>query len=138
MREPIPRRPCATGACIAIRRSLFRPIQDQVILDDVAIPMQIVAQGYRCVLESGAIAYDEPSQQPGQEAVRKRRTIAGAAQLLRDYPAWLNPLQNPIWFEYVSHKMLRLASPALLIGVLVSNELLLDVRLYGFIRAARA
>lgn len=127
--------PGATGACYAIRRSLFRPIKEQVILDDVAIPMQIVTQGYRCVLESGAIAFDEPSQHPGQEAIRKRRTIAGAAQLVRDYPAWLIPWRNPIWFEYVSHKMLRLASPVLLIGALAFNALLLDARIYQILLA---
>lgn len=122
--------PGATGACYAIRRSLFKPLKAHVILDDVAIPMQALSQGYRCLLEPGAIAYDEPSKYPGQEAIRKRRTIAGAAQLVRDYPEWLNPRRNPIWFEYVSHKVLRLVSPMLLVGAGVFNALLLSVPAY--------
>lgn len=122
--------PGATGACYAIRKSLFKPLKPQVILDDVAIPMQAMSQGYRCLLEPGAIAYDEPSKYPGQEAIRKRRTIAGAAQLLRDYPEWLNPLRNPIWFEFVSHKVLRLVSPLFLAGAGVLNCLLLDIPAY--------
>ncbi len=123
--------PGATGACYAIRRHLFQPIQHQTLLDDVAIPLQIVTQGYRCVFESQAFAFDEPSQNPRQEAIRKRRTIAGAAQLIRDYPRWLNPRLNPIWFEYVSHKLLRLTSPLLLLTALGTNLLLVTTHIYG-------
>lgn len=122
--------PGATGACYAIRKKLFRPIKEQVILDDVAIPMQATTQGYRCLFESGAIAYDEPSKYPGQEAIRKRRTIAGAAQLVNAYPEWLSPWRNPIWFEFVSHKVLRLISPILLLCLFVTNVGLIQVPVY--------
>lgn len=130
--------PGATGACYAIRKSLFKPIKEHVILDDVAIPMQAMAQGYRCLLEPAAIAYDEPSKYPGQEAIRKRRTIAGAAQLVRDYPEWLNPRRNPIWFEFVSHKVLRLVSPLLLALTGISNLALLAIPVYRPLLALQA
>lgn len=123
--------PGATGACYAIRRNLFRPIAADTILDDVAIPMQIVVQGFRCAFESAAVAFDRPSQSAGQEAVRKRRTIAGAAQLMRLYPQWLSPARNPLWLEFVSHKLLRLASPVLLYALLLSNAALLPSPLYS-------
>lgn len=113
--------PGATGACYAIRRSMFRPIAPETILDDVAIPLQAVALGARCVFESAAIAYDRPSQSTGQESIRKRRTIAGAAQLMRLYPQWLSPFGQPLWWEFVSHKLLRLVSPALLLLAFVAN-----------------
>jgi cellulose synthase/poly-beta-1,6-N-acetylglucosamine synthase-like glycosyltransferase len=129
--------PGATGACYAIRRELFRPIVADTILDDVAIPMQIVAQGYRCVFESAAIAYDRPSQSAEQETIRKRRTIAGAAQLVRLYPRWLSPLTNPLWLEFVSHKLLRLASPALMYAALVSNAALMPSPLFATVMAAQ-
>jgi hypothetical protein len=35
------------------------------------------------------VAYDEPVADPAREAIRKRRTIAGNAQLVRLFPAWL-------------------------------------------------
>ncbi len=117
--------PGATGACYLIRAKLFRPIPPTTILDDVAIPLTIVAQGARCVFERNAIAYDRPSQTPRREAIRKRRTIAGAAQLIRLYPRWLWPGAQPLWFEYVSHKLARLASPLLLIVALAVNLALL-------------
>ena len=113
--------PGATGALYALRRDLFRPIPPQTILDDVVIPMQAVTAGYRCLFESSAIAFDRPSDSTAKEAIRKRRTIAGAAQLIVNHPEWLLPWRNPIWFEFVSHKLARLASPLLLVAAAVAN-----------------
>lgn len=130
--------PGATGALYAIRKVLFRPIPESTLLDDVVIPMQAVAEGYRCVFESRAVAWDDPSSSLGREAVRKRRTIAGAAQMIVQHPAWLLPWRNPIWLEYVSHKVLRLLSPFLLLIVLTTNLLLMDQPLYRLLLILQA
>lgn len=122
--------PGATGALYAIRKSLFQPIPPATLLDDVVIPMQAVVSGSRCVFEPEAIAWDAPSASLGKEAVRKRRTIAGAAQMLLHHPSWLLPWKNPIWLEFVSHKVLRLASPLLLLIVFVTNIALVGVPVY--------
>ncbi len=129
--------PGATGACYLIRRALYRPIAATTILDDVAIPLQIVAQGYRCLFERGAIAYDRPSASTGQEAIRKRRTIAGAVQLMVLYPQWLLPWRNPLWFEFVSHKLARLASPACLVLAITASVLLRHQPLYAVLLIAQ-
>lgn len=122
--------PGATGAFYAIRRDLLSPIPSETILDDVAIPLQAVAQGFRCVFEEGAVAYDDPAQSAAQEHVRKRRTIAGNAQLVALFPWLMNPRRNPIWFEFLSHKLLRLVSPLLLAALLVASGVLVDDPLY--------
>lgn len=122
--------PGATGALYAIRRSLLKPIPPQTILDDVAIPMQAVVAGARCIFEQGAVVYDKPSATAGQESIRKRRTIAGAAQLVGLYPGWLLPWRNPIWAAYISHKILRLGSPLLLLILLASNVMSLGGPVY--------
>lgn len=124
--------PGATGALYALRRSLFRPIPEQTLLDDVVIPMQAIEQGYRCLIEPGAIAYDTPSQSTQQESIRKRRTIAGAAQLIINQPRWLLPWKNPIWLEFLSHKIARLCSPALLLVAAGTNIALAGQPLYCF------
>jgi cellulose synthase/poly-beta-1,6-N-acetylglucosamine synthase-like glycosyltransferase len=118
--------PGATGALYAIRRPLFRPIAPQTLLDDVVIPMQAVEQGYHCVLERGAEAYDTPSASADREGIRKRRTIAGCAQLIVRQPRWLLPWRNPICWEFCSHKLARLVSPLLLATALIGNLLLMD------------
>ena len=122
--------PGATGAFYAIRKRLFRPIPGDALLDDVAIPMQAVEAGYRCVFEPRAVVYDQPSESAEKEGIRKRRTIAGNGQLIRLYPRWLLPWRNPIWLELVSHKMLRLLSPLLLGGAFLANALVMGQGLY--------
>ena len=107
--------PGATGALNAIRREAFRPIHPDTVLDDVAVPLGIVRQGYRCLFEPGAIAYDTPHQEAGKESVRKRRTIGGNLQLVLHDPSLLLPWRNPLWFAFVSHKLSRLLSPWLML-----------------------
>lgn len=125
--------PGATGACYMLRKELFQPIPPATILDDVAIPMLAITRGYRCLFEPAAVVFDQPSKSTGQESVRKRRTIAGVAQLARLYPRWLLPWRNPLWFEYISHKMLRLASPILMALTFFVNVALAEFPLYRFL-----
>ena len=65
--------------------------------------------------------------------MRKRRTIAGCAQLVSSQPRWLLPWKNPIWWEFVSHKLLRLVSPLLLVAAFLSNWALASVPHYGWL-----
>lgn len=129
--------PGATGALYALRRELFRPIPAQTLLDDVVIPMQAIEQGYRCILEKGAEAFDRPSNSSRQESIRKRRTIAGCAQLIVRQPRWLLPWKNPIWWEFCSHKLARLASPLLLAVAMASNLALIANPVYRVLLAVQ-
>ena len=56
-----------------------------------------------------------------REFRRKVRTLAGNYQLFAHMPALLAPFRNPIWFETVSHKVLRLAAPWLLLGLAAAS-----------------
>ena len=120
----------ATGAIYAIRRELFEPIPADTILDDVLIPMRIVKQGYRVVVESGARAHDLIAMNPREDFIRKARTIAGTFQLFGRYPWMLSPFRSRVWFKALSHKALRLAIPVLHLALFASNVLLLDVPVY--------
>jgi biofilm PGA synthesis N-glycosyltransferase PgaC len=117
----------ATGAIYAIRRTLFRPIPTDTLLDDVLIPMGVVRQGYRVVFDSAAIAYDEVSRSRRQEFVRKVRTIAGNFQAFSRESWLLNPFSNPIWLQTVSHKGLRLVAPLWIIALFALNAALVSV-----------
>jgi len=109
----------ATGALYAVRRELVTPLPEGTILDDVYIPMQVVRQGKRVVFDGRARAWDRPSVDQGREFSRKVRTLSGNYQLLQLAP-WLLSSSNPIRFEYVSHKLLRLAVPFALLAMLGS------------------
>jgi cellulose synthase/poly-beta-1,6-N-acetylglucosamine synthase-like glycosyltransferase len=127
----------ATGAIYAIRRELFEPLPDDTILDDVLIPMRVVAGGYRVLFEPRARAWDRAAATAREEFVRKVRTIAGNFQLLSREPWLLNPNRNRIWFQTLSHKGLRLLGPGLFIGAFWANLELLGTPLYRLTFAAQ-
>ncbi|SEO95542.1 Glycosyltransferase, catalytic subunit of cellulose synthase and poly-beta-1,6-N-acetylglucosamine synthase [Luteibacter sp. UNC138MFCol5.1] len=113
-----------SGALYAMRRSLFRPLPPGTVLDDVLVPMRVAAQGKRVVFEPRAMAWDQPSQVPEDERRRKIRTLAGNFQLMQLAPWLLAPWSNPLWFRFVSHKVLRLLAPWLIVALTVSSGLL--------------
>jgi len=110
----------ATGAFYAVRRNLLRPIPPETILDDVYVPFQVVRQGQRVVFDHTALAWDNLKPGPRQEFRRKVRTLIGNYQLLRLAP-WLLTRSNPIRFQFVCHKLLRLLVPFALLGLLIST-----------------
>jgi biofilm PGA synthesis N-glycosyltransferase PgaC len=109
----------ATGALYAIRRSLAVPVPPGTILDDVYIPMNIARQGGRVVFDERAHAWDIPDLGPRREFDRKVRTLTGNYQLVQLAP-WLLTPENPILFQFVSHKLVRLCVPFALVVALVT------------------
>jgi poly-beta-1,6-N-acetyl-D-glucosamine synthase len=101
----------ATGAIYAMRRSLFRPLPAETILDDVLTPMRVVLAGFRVVFAERARAFDRAAVDADAEARRKIRTLAGNYQILALEPRLLLPWRNPTWLQYLSHKLGRLAVP---------------------------
>jgi len=110
----------ATGAIYCARRNLIEPLPEGAILDDVLLPMQIVRQGARVIFDSRARAWDSPYLGKGREFSRKVRTLTGNYQLLQLAP-WLLSSQNAIRFEFISHKLSRLASPFALLALLIAS-----------------
>jgi cellulose synthase/poly-beta-1,6-N-acetylglucosamine synthase-like glycosyltransferase len=114
----------ATGAIYALRRSLWRPLPAGTLLDDVLAPMRAVLAGFRVIFEERARAFDRASSDAAIEARRKVRTLAGNYQILMQEPKLLLPFLNPVWLQYVSHKIGRLLVPWALVGAFVSSGLL--------------
>jgi len=113
----------ATGAFYGVRRELLHPIPSETLLDDVYIPMRVLQANKRVVFEPRARAWDLPDQGTEREFARKVRTLSGNYQLLQMQP-WLWTAANPIRFEFISHKVLRLVVPfALLVALLTCSFL---------------
>ncbi len=113
-----------TGAISAVRRELFRPIPRGTLLDDVYWPLQVAMQGFRVVHDKRAVAYDRLPERARDEFRRKVRTLSGNFQLVARLPALLLPWRNPLWLQFVSHKLLRLLAPWALLGMLAASALL--------------
>ena len=109
----------ATGALYAIRRELADGPPSGTILDDVYLPMCAVLAGKRVLFARDARAWDQPAESASEERRRKVRTAAGVYQLVMLRPALMNPFRNRIWWQFVSHKILRVLSPFVLLALFV-------------------
>jgi biofilm PGA synthesis N-glycosyltransferase PgaC len=100
-----------TGAIYAMRRSLWTPLPAGLILDDLYVPMQLVLARQRVDFVDAARAYETRDTSDANEYRRKVRTLTGNLQLCAWLPATLVPIKNPVWAQFVTHKLLRLLTP---------------------------
>ena len=121
-----------SGSLYALRREDLQELPADILLDDMFVPLELVRQRKRVVLSIDAEAYDDACSDE-REFSRKVRTLAGNYQLLSRLPWLLIPGRNPVWFQLMSHKVLRLVCPWALLGLLAASMLLsLDPRLTGW------
>jgi biofilm PGA synthesis N-glycosyltransferase PgaC len=124
------------GGLYAIRRTLFVPQPPDTILDDMAIPMAVLRQGYRVVFEPDAVAVEQGSQSAWEEFLRKSRVLAGAAQLLGRAGQYVTYRQPQVLFSFFAHKVLRWMSPGIAIVTMASALALASTSPWYFAAAA--
>ena len=100
-----------SGALYALKRDLWSPLPPGLLLDDVWVPFQVVRAGKRVGFAARAVAIDVGSGSDATEVARKVRTLTGNYQLIAWMPWLLHPGKNRLWWQFVSHKVLRLLTP---------------------------
>jgi cellulose synthase/poly-beta-1,6-N-acetylglucosamine synthase-like glycosyltransferase len=100
-----------SGSVYAVRRELWKPLPAGLILDDLYLPMRLLLDGWRVGFEHDAVAHETRRVVASQEYRRKVRTLTGNFQLCAWLPGILVPFHNPIWAQFVCHKLLRLVTP---------------------------
>lgn len=118
-----------TGALYAIRREDYTPLPEDTLLDDFEVPIAILRRGKRVVFESRAIISDDLQPNVAGERRRKIRTLTGNFQSFSRNPWLFSPVHNPVFVQFLSHKVFRLLVPYALIALFVSS-LLLDGHAY--------
>jgi len=113
----------ATGALYAIRKSDYQPHKADVLLDDFDTPVKILKQGKRTVFAPDAKVFDVAEASSNNEFKRKVRTLAGNYQSFARQHWLLNPAKNPVWWQFVSHKVFRLLVPYAMLGAFVASIL---------------
>ena len=111
----------AHGAFYAIRRRLFRPLDDGSINDDYLIPMRILGEGFRAIYEPSAVAWEREAVSVKGEFARRRRIAMGNCQQIGALRALLNPARGWVAWCFFSHKVLRTFAPLLLLALLISS-----------------
>ncbi len=109
-----------SGSIYAIRKRDLDDLPADIILDDMWVPMRLRLQRKRVVFAPKAEAYDEAFEDD-REFSRKTRTLAGNYQLFARLPKLLLPIVNPSWFEFFSHKVMRLVCPWALLSLLAAS-----------------
>jgi len=112
-----------SGSLYAVRREDFEELPLDTLLDDMFVPLRVARRKKSVIFSSEAEAYDEACDDD-REFSRKVRTLAGNYQLVARMPWLLVPGENPVWFQMVSHKLLRLACPWALLALLGSSLVL--------------
>ncbi|UFS69124.1 glycosyltransferase family 2 protein [Geomonas sp. RF6] len=99
------------GAIYAIRRFLYRPMQETDI-NDFVNPLQIIVQGYRGIFDPEAFCTEHPAGRFDKEFSRKVRIVNRSFNgLFRVAQALLPWATGRFAWQLVSHKALRWFSP---------------------------
>ncbi len=105
----------AEGEILAIRKSLFKPIDVNLINDDAAITFSVIKSGHRIIYEKNAKAFEEASKDLIDDFNVKVRMAAGAFQTLTIEKKYIFPPKNWFSFTFISHKVLRWFAPYFLL-----------------------
>jgi len=115
-----------TGACFAIKKNLFCPLDYREDIDD-SLPLHVVISGYKVIFSEGAIAYDIANTSFRSEIkARIRMTAKGLMGVIKRWgiKGWI---KHPfVSWGLLSHKILRWFTPFFMLGAFLSNAFLLN------------
>jgi glycosyltransferase involved in cell wall biosynthesis len=126
----------AHGHLYAIRRELYPFPASSTINDDYAIPVSVLAKGFRAVYEPTARVYEEAREMAGFG--RRVRIGAGNVQQLSQIRVLLHPLRPFPLFFFISHKLGRSVAPVAMLCAFSSNLMLARSPFYAVMLCGQA
>lgn len=105
---------CVTGCAYLMRRSYWQAMPVSLICDDLWSTYSVVTRGGRVAIDSGAAVSDPRRFTREQEYARRLRTMTGMLQFMKWFPDVLSPRRNPMFLDFLLHKLVRPATPILL------------------------
>lgn len=121
------------GALFALRRELFTPLRPEIILDDFTLSMEAPLAGLRIVYADDALAIEEVIPSVENEFKRKTRIVSGGYQYLAGLFKRDKSLGGVIWFEFISHKILKWTAPFAMMYGFWANIFFINQRGYLFL-----
>ena len=114
----------ADGAVFAIRRHLYKTLGPHD-MNDFGMPLNIIKQGYRGVLDHQVYCCEEAAATMKGELRRHIRITNRTVRAILNHADLLNPLKYPIFsFQILSHKLFKLLVPFFMLLLLFSNIVL--------------
>ena len=114
----------ANGGIYAFRKSLYKPLPTDTIVDDFTIVMRIALDGYKVVYDIEASATEETAPCLEDEYKRRVRIGMGNYQAVVRLLGGFHPRHGWLWFTYMSHKVGRWLVPHALFIILICSVLL--------------
>ena len=112
------------GGCYAVRKSLYKAVPGNFLVDDFYINMSVLKQGSRCISSIEAKVYEDVSNNLQEEFRRKKRISAGNFQNLMAFSTLLFSVLPGVAVSFFSHKVIRWFVPFLVMITLVTSILL--------------
>ena len=106
---------CVTGCAYVMHRRYWRDMPAKLICDDLWSTYAVVINGGRVGIVTDAQVTDPRRFTRDDEYARRLRTMTGMLQFVRWFPAVLSPRRNPMWQDFLLHKLTRPATPVLLL-----------------------
>lgn len=106
---------CVTGCAYVMHRRYWREMPTGLICDDLWSTYSVVTNGGRVGIVTAARVTDPRRFTRDDEYARRLRTMTGMLQFVRWFPAVLSPQRNPMWKDFLLHKLTRPATPVLLL-----------------------
>ncbi len=106
---------CVTGCAYVMHRRFWRDMPAGLICDDLWSTYSVVTNGGRVGIVTEARVTDPRRFTRDDEFARRLRTMTGMLQFVRWFPAVLSPTRNPMWRDFLLHKLTRPATPVLLL-----------------------
>lgn len=129
------------GGCFAMRKSLYKAVPENYLVDDFHLNMNVLEQGALCLHEPKALVYEDVSNHLIAEFNRKIRISTGNYQNLVHFAAMLIKSKK-IAFTYISHKVIRWLSPFFILASLIfalltySDSTMSTLLLYSYLSIA--
>jgi cellulose synthase/poly-beta-1,6-N-acetylglucosamine synthase-like glycosyltransferase len=115
----------ADGAIFAIRKTLYKPLDNRDI-NDFVIPLHVISQGKRVILDPEVYCFEDPAKGEGDEYRRQARITNRTLEAILRNPRFLNPFSfGSVSFFLLSHKLLRFLVPFFVAGTFITNLFLL-------------
>jgi cellulose synthase/poly-beta-1,6-N-acetylglucosamine synthase-like glycosyltransferase len=111
----------ADGAVFAMRKALFQPLREEDI-NDFVLPLQVVGQGKRVILDPDVFCFEEAARDSGGEFRRQVRITTRTLGAIFRNINYLNPFRFGFFaFFLFSHKVMRFLVPFFLIACFIAN-----------------
>ncbi|MHB1153404.1 MAG: glycosyltransferase family 2 protein [Eubacteriales bacterium] len=112
----------ANGAIYAIRNGILHNIKNGIINDDFYVATYVLQAGYDVIMETEAVAYEDPNDDISSQFKRHIRDGAGHYQAIGVFWRMLLPRKGS--FVHISHRVIKWLVPFSLIVAFTTNAVL--------------